>query len=446
MLAALAVLRQERAFTLHCLHVEHGIRPAEESQGDAEAVKELCKRLQVPCRVVSITPGKIAAVARSGGLGIEGAARLFRRRVWNREVRRVGAKRVLVAHTQEDLLETVLMRFLRGAGPAGLAAMPRERGIVVRPLLALTRSEVLGYLKDRDIPFRIDSTNEDIQYLRNRIRHKLIPCLHDLFPRWKKTVLALAETQGLTADFLYAESGERVRWEWDEPGNVLHTDRESFFAQPEVIRQEALFQAADFLVDHAVKGEAGAFVPDPCPSSNSPVPRVRTIRREALRFFTSGAVSALDLGLIRIESTGKNILVSAPRAAGEAGFALLIKAPGIYTLKEITIEVTAPPAEEIGQRRGRAGCFCARLPLVLRQYAPDDRIKCNSITGPAGKWPSRCTGVMVAEDVNGLVAVIFSDKKEGGIVLCSPENGGAEANKQIEGAWFMVSSGIGGID
>jgi tRNA(Ile)-lysidine synthase len=407
MLAALAVLREERGFSLYGLHVEHGIRTVEESRGDAEAVRERCKCLDVPCKVVSIAPGKIAETAKSTGLGIEGAARFFRHRAWNREARRIGAARVLVAHTQEDLLETVVMRFLRGAGPAGLAAMPRERGMVLRPLLGLTRSEVLGYLEAQGIPFRTDSTNRDIRYLRNRIRHKLIPCLDELFPQWKKTVLALAETQRLTADFLEAETRERVHWEWDEGKQVYRTGEMVFFAQPSLIRQEALFQAADQLVDRFPERA----LPDP--SSGSP--GGSTIRRASLRRFAAGELSAIDLGPVRIERQGTFVIVSAPQRVYDGGFARLIKTPGIYTLKELTIEVTALVTEK-GLQQG-AGDFFARLPLVLRSYRQDVH------TGLDEKRLSQYTNSIVAEDMNGPAAVLCSDEKDMMILLCREEDG-----------------------
>lgn len=254
MLAALTAVerkekREKKEKKLHCLHIDHGIRSLEETRGDAQAVRDLCKTLRIPCRIISIPAGKIAETARASGLGIEGTARIFRHRALNREARRIGAARILVAHTRDDLLETVLMRLLRGSGPAGLAAMPRERGQVLRPLLTLNRSDVIAYLKTRGIPFRTDSTNEDIHYLRNRIRHKLVPCLDDFFPYWRKTVFAMAETQRLTAEFLSAEAQRQVLWEEreDREGISLRTSEASFFSQPPLIREEALFQAADRL-------------------------------------------------------------------------------------------------------------------------------------------------------------------------------------------------------
>jgi tRNA(Ile)-lysidine synthase len=313
MLAALAEIRRKKGWVLGCLHVEHGIRPAEESRGDAIAVRKLCKKLGVPCRVVHIPPGAVAEAARSRRIGIEAAARLFRHAAWNREAAGTGAERVLVAHTRDDLLETALMRVLRGAGPAGLAAMPRVRGRILRPLLELSRSRVLAYLEERGIPFRTDSTNADSAFLRNRIRNRLVPFLDELFPGWRTSLVHLGETQRLVAEFLSAEAERRIPWE-EAPGPGLRegrpcrVSRQAFFSQPEILREEGVFLAAD-----RIGGQP---------------------RRGSVRRFTRDGRRVLDLGGLRLEAAGDWVTAS-PRAGGrgEEGFSLLIKEPGIYKLK-----------------------------------------------------------------------------------------------------------------
>jgi tRNA(Ile)-lysidine synthase len=159
MLVALAAIRDgSPGYQLRCIHVEHGIRPAEESGGDAEFTRSLCEKLRVPCRIVSVPPGKIEAAAKSRGTGIEAAARHFRRRILFREARCVEAETgrpvlILTAHTKDDMLETVLMRILRGSGPAGLSALPSRRGRFFRPKLELSRRDVLAYLTEKNIHF-----------------------------------------------------------------------------------------------------------------------------------------------------------------------------------------------------------------------------------------------------------------------------------------------------
>jgi len=339
MLAALAALRDEAGgergrggVILRCLHVEHGMRPPEESRGDARAVEALCARLGVPCRVAVIPPGRVAARAKAGG-GPEAAARFYRRRAWTREARRIGAARVLAAHTRDDLLETTLMGVLRGAGPAGLAALPRERGLVLRPLLGLTRADVLAYLAARSLPFRTDATNADPRYLRNRVRLALIPCLDAGFPGWRRALGSLGETQALAAAFL----AEAARESFPALNREKRPGKSSpepvvlpgWTGAPALLREEALFQAADLL--------------PPPPSRGVP-------RRAAVRRFAAGGGKAADLGPVRVELRGADLVVrpappargsgAGPWGTGAVGKTLLIKEPGFYTLEPgIALEV-----------------------------------------------------------------------------------------------------------
>ena len=222
MLAALVSLREEAGFMLRCIHVEHGIRKAAESRGDAAFVKKLCKQFAVPCRIVHIAPGRIAEKAAREGCGIEAAAREYRHRIFRRELRLLEGGRarpeqdmapvLLIAHTQDDLLETLLMRILNGSGPTGLAAMPErtpdiiggKRGVIRRPLLALSRAEVVAYLQSRSIEWQTDSTNKDNNFFRNRVRNTLVPLLDREFPQWRSNVRFLGETQRLVAEMTHS--------------------------------------------------------------------------------------------------------------------------------------------------------------------------------------------------------------------------------------------------
>jgi tRNA(Ile)-lysidine synthase len=98
----------------------------------------------------------------------------------------VGARFVAVAHTRDDQIETVLFRLLRGSGVRGLAGMPRTRALapsvtLVRPLLSCSRTEIVRYLEARNRSWRDDATNADVQYVRNRLRHNVLPALRALF-------------------------------------------------------------------------------------------------------------------------------------------------------------------------------------------------------------------------------------------------------------------------
>ncbi|MCL2233215.1 MAG: tRNA lysidine(34) synthetase TilS [Treponema sp.] len=414
MLAALANVRKGAGFALHCVHVEHGIRPPEESRGDASAVQALCEKLDVPCRVVSIAPGKIAAFAANGGPGIEGAARAFRRRALLRERRRTGADYILTAHTRDDLQETVLMRVLRGSGPAGLAAMPQVRAFMLRPLLELTRQDVLSYLEEKAIPHRTDSTNADTRFLRNRIRHKLIPLLDECFPSWRTSLMSLAETQSLTANFLAAETRRRLPWKGGK--GRLRLDEADFLSAPPILREEAIFAGADTLA-----------------RACGPVPKRAVVRRAA-------GAGAADLGPVRLRRQGGFIeLTPALRSPGERGFSLVINEAGEYTFtirasrnKDFALKKKLCVRSGLAAA-GTSGSFPAAFPLVLRNYRSGDRIckgghkrrfsdilSRNACIGREPRSlttavPSGYTGVITAEDTEGTAAFIVL--KEGGELL-----------------------------
>lgn len=349
---------------IHCLHVEHGIRSPQESTGDAAFVADLCRQLGLSYRVVSVPQGKIAAFAQKQKVGIEAAARFFRHRLWNHEALRVNAERILVAHTKDDLLELVLMRVLRGAGAAGLASLPHESGKILRPLLSLTRQDVVAYLAEQKIPYRTDASNADIRYLRNRVRHLLIPLLNEHFPYWKKTVYTLAETQSLIAGFLKTESQNRIVWQSDDHTHALYTDAANFFTQSEIIREESSFHAANGMAEPK---KAEADTPDAVKH------RSRSLKRENIRHFARGAVCSLDAGPVRMAQKGKRIVISLGEPACEEGFSLLIQEPGLYRLRELGLTCTARKTEPV---------FCVDLPAVVRStekagvFSVEDRHGC----------------------------------------------------------------------
>jgi tRNA(Ile)-lysidine synthase len=169
LLHALVLLRSEYALRLTVCHVHHGLRP--EADRDAAFVEALAHRLDCPARVVRID------VLRGGGRSPEEAARVARHAALARVARATGASRIALGHTADDQVETVLMRILQGAGPRGLAGIPARRGQIVRPLLDVSRAAVQVHLAAHGLESVDDATNRDTRFLRNRVRHELLPLL-----------------------------------------------------------------------------------------------------------------------------------------------------------------------------------------------------------------------------------------------------------------------------
>jgi tRNA(Ile)-lysidine synthase len=364
-------------FFLHALHVNHGIRSAEECSADAEAVSALCVSLHIPLTVASVSPGTITAYARRYGTGVEAAARRFRRRFLREEARKIGAAGIFVAHTADDRLETILMALLRGSGPGGIGGLSgspvqTNGGFPVRrPLLSLTRAEVLNYLEARNIPYRTDPSNMDERFFRNRVRLTLIPFLDGFFPHWRGPLGRLGETQAMTAAFLAAEAAERLPWTETDAG--LSLGGEQFFSQPEILREEALFQALDRLALKTRREE-----------NKNP-------RRDVLRSFARG-MGAADLGIYRLVYSEGNISLRRKESLHERGFSVLIKNPGVYKLEVLTLTAFAEPVPDQSSlpgedsRQGTAGFF-AGFPLAV--YARGNKIIAEDRQGRAAQMTGK---------------------------------------------------------
>ena len=150
-----------------------------EADDDEQFVVELCRRLEIPCRVGQ---ADVAALAKEQGDGREAAAREARYAYLLELAHDIGARYVATAHTADDQVETILHRIVRGTGLRGLAGMTRVRPLsphvaLVRPLLSVSRDEVEVYLRWLGQDWRDDATNQEREYTRNRIRHELLPLL-----------------------------------------------------------------------------------------------------------------------------------------------------------------------------------------------------------------------------------------------------------------------------
>jgi tRNA(Ile)-lysidine synthase len=179
-------------------HLNHQLR-GEESDGDEAFVRELAAQLQVECFVERVA---IADAAKSEKQNLEATARRARYEFLARAAQMCGAGCVLTAHTRDDQAETVLMRLLRGSGAEGLRGIHAVRQLsesvtLIRPMLGVTRAEVIEHCGRYHLNFRTDSSNYLPDFTRNRVRQELLPLLRSFNPR---TDEALSRTAELLTD------------------------------------------------------------------------------------------------------------------------------------------------------------------------------------------------------------------------------------------------------
>lgn len=186
---ALLHLLRELGYTCEAAHCNFHLR-GEESDRDEAFVRQLCQQLEVPLHVVHFRTEEEAARRR---ISIEMAARELRY-AWFEELRLSReAQAVAVAHHRDDSVETLLLNLIRGTGLNGLRGIRPKNGHIIRPLLLLSRADLLQYLDDLKQPYMTDSTNLQDEFLRNKIRLHLLPFLQTLNPSIQSTLLQTAQ-------------------------------------------------------------------------------------------------------------------------------------------------------------------------------------------------------------------------------------------------------------
>ena len=204
LLVCLKTLAREKRLTLTAAHLNHCIRGAE-GNADAEFTRRLCETLEIPCVTETMDVKKLA---EETGENLEACARRVRYDFLRRTAQSAGARKIAVGHNRNDQAETAIFRFLRGSGIEGLSSIrPVLDNGVVRPLIDCSRELIRGYLRDKEVPWREDSTNAELHYARNRIRLELIPCLEKNFnPRLIDTLARETGMARETWDFIEKQS------------------------------------------------------------------------------------------------------------------------------------------------------------------------------------------------------------------------------------------------
>jgi len=349
LLTGLAHVGPERGLALSVGHVDHGLRGAE-SRADAQAVEALAERLGLACRV------RVGPIEPGGNL--ESRARAARHRALAAMATEAGASRIALAHTEDDQVETVLLRLLRGAGRRGLGGMPAVRGRLWRPLLAATRADVRRYLADQGLPFSVDRTNADLRYARNRLRRLVIPLLTREFnPRLGAAVTALATRLQDEDEFL--RNAAAVRAAAHCRGDALAT---TVLEEPPALARRIVrawldaasprrTTAAD--VERVLRLAAGEH------GGNVAVPGPGRIVRE-------GDVLVRRAGRDPVRRAFRRDVVLGGIVEGPAGWRLEVSGP------------RPRGAEEMTSLSGSVARFDAEalaLPLVVRSPRPGDRIR-----------------------------------------------------------------------
>jgi len=199
LLHVLYCLRNKYALSLWVAHLNHQIR-GQTADDDQAYVGKVASGLNLEYISGSVD---VRGLARRHGGGLEQAARKARYQFLEKTAERLSLTRIAVGHTASDQAETVLMRLIRGSGVEGLAGIPPVRGVIVRPLIEVYRQDTVEYCRSKYLAPRLDESNQDSRFLRNRLRSDLVPHLGKAYnPRIVSALCRTAELARTDNTFL----------------------------------------------------------------------------------------------------------------------------------------------------------------------------------------------------------------------------------------------------
>lgn len=215
-------------FSLHVVHVNHQIR--KEAGNDAKFVEDLCKEYRVP---FSLIEKDVGAIARRERMSEEEAGRQVRYQAFEEIRDKLNLEnptqgKIAVAHNKNDRAETMLFHLFRGSDIKGMSGIAPKRDYIIRPLLCLERKEIEAYLKERNIPYCMDATNEEDVYTRNKIRHHMIPLAEEIsvhaISHMNETAQKLEEAE----NYLTFKAAEERKRCCEEERQQISIDAEKF--------------------------------------------------------------------------------------------------------------------------------------------------------------------------------------------------------------------------
>lgn len=182
---------------LFAVHINHNLRN-EQSGFDESFCRNVCKKNSVDIKVFN---EDVKGFAAKNKLSIEEAARDIRYKNFKLSAKEFGCNKIITAHNKNDNAETVLLNLINGTGLKGLTGIPVKRENIIRPFLSTTKPEIINYLHENNIEFRIDKTNDENDYSRNFLRNKIIPQVMEKFnPQLPESLLRMSELINIAED------------------------------------------------------------------------------------------------------------------------------------------------------------------------------------------------------------------------------------------------------
>ncbi len=219
LLMVLHELKDELQINISAAHLNHSLR-GKDADKDEQFSGKFCDNIGVQ---FFTKKENVRNYAKTNKLSLEEAGRELRYRFLKETSEKIGATKTATGHNADDNLETIIQNFVRGSGLRGIAGIPVKRDRIIRPLLSTSRKEILEYLENKKIKYRIDKTNQKEIYRRNVIRRKIVPELMKLNPNLFETTVRFSEIirESLSA---LEKSSEKFQHLITKSGNSINLD------------------------------------------------------------------------------------------------------------------------------------------------------------------------------------------------------------------------------
>ena len=246
MLNILDERKQELQFEIYVAHINQMIR--EEAEEDGKYVQSYCEKKGIQCYVKRID---VQQIANTYKIGTEEAGRNVRYEFFEEVLQRVGANKIAIAHNKNDKIETIIMNLLRGSGISGLKGIePVRDNKYIRPLIECERQEIEDYCEVHQLEPRIDKTNFENEYTRNKIRNIVIPYIKEEFnPNIIETIDRLSQVATDESDYINKQTNQiyqKILVEKSEEQIILKL--KEFNGQDKVIKNRIILLAVKQLM------------------------------------------------------------------------------------------------------------------------------------------------------------------------------------------------------
>ncbi len=350
-------------------HLNHGLR-GEEADKDETFVRQRTEALGVPFFSKRID---LKSLAAEKGQNLQEAGREVRYRFFEEVSDKTGGNRIAFGHNADDQAETVIMRIVRGAGLKGLGGIPPVRGNIIRPLIEITREEIGVYGLAEKIEFREDPSNADKKYLRNRVRHDVIPLLKALNPN---ACVELCNLSGFARDanaYLEEEAARafaRISLSTGGDDGTVCLNLAKINGLPSILKRKVIFSAIEELT-----GSRSGFY-------SSHIVSVEALLEKG----QSGSALHLPKGVRVVVEYGK-ALFSTMRDETPPPYRYELNFPGETVIPEAGMTLLAvkrgaiDEKEEIGDDRLLLDLSRIEQPLLVRNFREGDRIRLPGMSG-----------------------------------------------------------------